>query len=119
MRVSYFLVTLLLPSVSRAEVMDKELTFAAVLGVVVAGFIGAFFAARHRPWLLAVILPIVGAFFAAQCADLLDPAVGPAIRAEAGTSYVVMSWSGLLFVVAGALIGFLMRRRFRTFARVQ
>jgi hypothetical protein len=118
-RFSHFLVAVLLPSASRSEVMDKEPSFAAVLGVIVVGFVAAFLASRYRPWLLAAVLPIVGAFFAAHYAELLDPAVGPAIRAEGGISYVVMSWSGLLFVVAGALIGLLVRRRFRTSARAQ
>jgi hypothetical protein len=116
-RASYLLTLLLLPAIARAEVMDKEPSLTVVLSVVIAGAIGAFFASRYRPWLLGVVLLIVGVFFAGQYAELLDPSVGPAIRREAGDFYVLMSWCGLFFVVAGALIGLLVRRRHRAPAK--
>jgi len=112
-RGSYLLTLLLLPTLARAEVMDKEPSLTFVLGVAVAGAVGAFFASRYRPWLLSVVLLVVGVFFAAQYAELLDPSVGPAIRREAGAFYVLMSWSGLFFVIAGAVIGLLVRGRHR------
>ena len=52
-------------------------------------------------------------YAAGQYAELLDPSVGPAIRREAGAFYVLMSWSGLFFVIAGAVIGLLVRRHHR------
>jgi hypothetical protein len=91
--------------------MDKEPSLTFVLGVVIAGAVGAFFASRYRPWLVGVVLLVVAVFLAGQYAELLDPAVGPAIRREAGAFYVLMSWSGLFFVIAGAVIGLLIRRR--------
>ena len=113
MRGSYLLILLLLPALARAEVMDKEPSLTVVLGVVIAGAVGAFFASRYRPWLLSVVLLAVGVFFAGLYAELLDPTVGPAICREAGTFYVLMSWFGLFFVIAGAVIGLLVRRRHR------
>jgi hypothetical protein len=91
--------------------MDKEPSLTWMLGVVVAGSLAAFIASRYRPRLLAFILVIVGAIFAGQYLELLDPSVGPAIRREAGEFYVLVSWSGLFFVVAGALIGLYVRHR--------
>jgi hypothetical protein len=113
-----YLLTLLLPlALGRAEVMDKEPSLTLVLGVVIAGAVGAFFASRYRPWLLGVVLLVVGVFFAGQYAELLDPAVGPAIRREAGILYVLMSWSGLF--IAGAVIGLLIRRRHQVLIKTQ
>jgi predicted membrane channel-forming protein YqfA (hemolysin III family) len=110
-RVSYLLTLVLVPAVARSEVMDKEWSFTAVVIFAIAGAIGAFLASRYRPWLLGAVLLVVGVFFAGQYAELLDPAVGPAIRREAGAFYVLMSWSGLLFVLAGAVIGLVLRQR--------
>jgi predicted membrane channel-forming protein YqfA (hemolysin III family) len=93
--------------------MDKEWSLTAVVVFVIVGAIGAFLASRYRPWLLGAVLLVVGVFFAGQYAELLDPSVGPAIRREAGAFYVLMSWSGLLFVLAGAVIGLVLRRRIR------
>jgi len=111
MRVPYLLTLLFLPVVARSEVMDKEWSLTAVVVFVIAGAICAFLASRYRPWLLGAVLLIIGVFFAGQYAELLDPAVGPAIRQEAGGFYVLMSWSGLFFVLAGAVIGIVLRRR--------
>ena len=111
MRTSYLFALALIPLVARSEVMDKEPSLVVVLAVVFAGAIGAFLASRYRPLLLAAVLAFVGTFFAGLYAELLDPAVGPAMRGEAGDFYTFMSWSGLFFVVAGGVIGFLARRR--------
>lgn len=97
--------------------MDKEPSLSVVLGVITAGAIGAFLASRYRPWIVGVVLLVVGVFFAGQYAELLDPSVGPAIRREAGAFYVLMSWSGLFFVIAGAVIGLLVRRRHRVLTK--
>ena len=113
MRGSYLLTLLLLPAVARSEVMDKEPSLFVVLGVITVSAIGAFLASMYRPWTVGVVLLVVGVFFAGQYAELLDPSVGPAIRREAGAFYVLMSWAGLFFVIAGAVIGLLVRRRHR------
>lgn len=105
MRASYLLTLLLRPAIARSEVMDKEPGLSVVLGIGAVGAIGAFLASRYRPWLVGVVLLVVGLSFAGQYAELLDPSVGPAIRNEAGAFYVLMSWSGLFFVIAGALLG--------------
>lgn len=93
--------------------MDNAPSLMMLLTVVFAGAVGAFLASRYRPLLLAVVLAFVGVFFAVLYAELLDPAIGPELRAEAGHVYVFLSWSGLFFVVAGGLIGLLLRRRHR------
>ena len=64
-------------------------------------------------------LVVAGVFFAGQYAELLDPSVGPAIRREAGAFYVLMSWSGLFFVLAGAVIGLVLRRRIHAPTKTQ
>ena len=85
------------------EVMDKEWP----LGFVLVGFFGvavlAFFVCRRWPFAVAVFLPVLILGSLRHGMELLDPYVGPEIRAEAGTSYVVLSCIAILssFVLLG------------------
>jgi len=111
MRHTLFLVTLLLPTWARAEVLDKEFSFSTLLVVAVVGAVVAFWVARRRPWLLVGLLPAVGIFFASHLSELLDPFVGPAMALEGGHAYVVASWASPLFVVAAVVAGYVLRVR--------
>ena len=110
--VSRLLVLLVLfPAIAHAEVMDKEFS---LLTVVLWGLLGTalvFFAARLKPWLLLLALPLVGSFFALQLTEIVDPHVGPAIAAEAGNLYIAVSWVAPALVLAGGCAGYLLRLR--------
>lgn len=108
---TYFLATLLLPTWARAEVLDKEFSLPMLLAMAVVAAIVAFQVARRLPWVLAGLVPIVGLFFGLHLSELLDPFVGPAMALEGGQTYVVVSWVSPLFVVAAAVIGFVLRVR--------
>lgn len=90
--------------------MDNAPSLAMLLAVVIVGTIAAFLTSRYRPLLLVVVLAFVSVFFAIQYAQLLDPVIGPEVRTEAGTFYIFVSWSGLVFVFAGGVVGVVVRR---------
>ena len=99
------------PAIGHAEVMDKEFS---LLTVVLWGLLGGLFvflAARLKPWLLLLFLPVVGAFFYLQLTELIDPYVGPAIASEAGHLYVFISWAAPVLVFIGGCVGFILRLR--------
>jgi hypothetical protein len=100
-----------LPALGHAEVMDKEFSlFTVVLWGLLGGLL-AFFAARLKPWLLLVVLPVVGSFFYLQLTELMDPYVGPAIATEAGRLYIFISWAAPVLVLVSGSAGFVWRRR--------
>lgn len=111
MRRTLFLATLLLPTSARAEVLDKEFSLPTVLIVAVVAAVVAFRVARGKPWALSGLVPIVGTFFWFHLSELLDPFVGPAMAREGGQTYAVVSWVSSLFVVAAAVIGYVLRVR--------
>ncbi|MDO8286008.1 MAG: hypothetical protein Q7T69_13445 [Rhodoferax sp.] len=111
MRHLLFLATFLLPTLARAEVLDKEFSLSTLLAVAVVGAIVAFLVARRQPWALAGLLPIIGMFFGMHLSELLDPFVGPAMALEGGKIYVIASWVSPLVVVAAAVVGYVLRAR--------
>lgn len=63
----------------RAEVMDREFSFVAVLlWGMIGGFL-VFLAARFKPLLLFILAPVIGLFFFGHLSELIDPYVGPAM----------------------------------------
>jgi len=100
-----------LPLLARAEVMDKEPSMASVLAMTaVAGLLG-FLAARFKPGLLLVLLPISGVLFAAQLLEVTSLDVGPAILREAGAWYVTAAWVGPFVQIFAVGAGYWLRRR--------
>ena len=93
------------------EIMDKEPTALDVW--LVAAVIGtaAFFATRWRWWagvpfmLAAAILGLGGVV------EINDPIMGPAIREEAGLSYIIQSYLAVVCALAAGPLGRLSRRR--------
>ena len=73
-------------------VMDKEWP----LSFVLAGFLGVgvigFLVCRKWPLAAALFFPLLSYGGLRQGLELADPYVGPAMRAEAGVSYVILSW---------------------------
>lgn len=105
------LLTVLVPAIAHAEVLDKELSFPVVVGSLLLGAAASFGAARHKPWLLLLVLPPVVLFFAAQLLELTDPHIARALQAEAGMAYVIVWWCALPAVAIAAFLGFRARIR--------
>lgn len=91
--------------------MDKEFSLFTVILWGVLGALLAFLAARLKPWLLLVLLPVVGSFFYLQLTELMDPYVGPAIASEAGRLYIFISWAAPVLVFVSGSAGFVWRHR--------
>jgi hypothetical protein len=94
-----------------AEVMDKESSLLSVCLWALLPLPIAFLAARHRPWLLLLVLPMPLLFFVIQMMELLDASVGKAMLAEAGSFYVAASWSAPFSLVGATLLGLWQRAR--------
>ena len=96
------------------EVMDKEWPLWLVLvGFLGVGLIGMLLC---RKWPLAAILFLSLVVFCGtgQMLEVNDPYVGEAIRGEAGTRYIVLSYfafgSSVILIVVGTLHGWRVRK---------
>jgi hypothetical protein len=108
------------PAVVRAEVMDKEAGFSDLVLLGVLGIVGAYLAARYRPWFLVALFFYPGLFFVAHLMELLDPSVGPAMRTELGSLYWLysaLSWFAPAISLGSGLLGYLVRRRVQVVAQ--
>ncbi|OHE61745.1 MAG: hypothetical protein A2X71_05535 [Thiobacillus sp. GWE1_62_9] len=99
------------PVLGHAEVMDKEFSLVAILLWGLIGALLVFFAARLKPLLLFILVPVIGLFFFGHLSELVDPYVGPAMAAEAGQIYVFISWAAPAVVLVSGVIGFAFRCR--------
>jgi len=82
-----------------AEVMDKEPTVAANWMTALAGGGAAVIAWRWRWWLGAAVSAFALALVYTMYLEITDPSVGPAIRQEAGQSYITQYyWSAAVAV---------------------
>lgn len=96
------------------EVMDKEWP----LWLVLAGFLGlgviGMLVSRKWPVFSILALLLIGFGGIRQIGELSDTHVGPAIRAEAGLSYVILSYfvvvCGIVLVVLGTIQGWKRRK---------
>jgi len=96
------------------EVMDKEVTVPEAW--ILAGLCAAagVLLSRWKPWLVAVPLLVLVVAAWSIASELLDPFVGPAIRAEAGSGYpfrVFLPVCLAAFGLGGILLGKLRRRK--------
>jgi hypothetical protein len=101
-----------------AEVMDKERTVASNWTWAVVGGALAVLAWRWRWWLGAIVSTLALAAVFVTYQDIVDPFVGPAIRAEAGQGYIThYYWSAAMgcglhaFAAYNGLKGHPFRRR--------
>jgi hypothetical protein len=61
--------------------------------------------------MLAAAIPVLIGFFALHLMELTDSQVAKAIYAEAGTTYIVVSWAGPLVICAALIAGLVLRSR--------
>lgn len=87
------------PAVAHAEVMDKEPSVSQIWAWALLGGAALALTWRIRAWLGAVVTALVALFFRDLWSEITDPAVGPAIRAEAGDGYVTSATLATLIVV--------------------
>jgi hypothetical protein len=83
-----FVLVIVTPTVAWAEVMDKEPAPAEVWAWAICGGAAAGVAWNVRAWLGAMATAVLARFFVGIWSELADPFVGPAIRAETGTTYL-------------------------------
>jgi len=99
-----------------AEVMDKELSRIGLLAVTVIGGVIGFVLCRVKPLLILLVAPLTAAVPFFQVMETYDRVVGPAIRREAGISYVIEAHFAVALVLIANVVGFAMgqhRRRSR------
>lgn len=111
MRALSVILLAMFPVLGHTEVMDKEFSLVSVLLWGLIGSLLVFLAARLKPLLLFVLLPVIGLFFYSHLSELMDPYVGPAMAAEAGQLYFFISWAAPAMVLVGGGAGFAFRRR--------
>lgn len=103
------------PALAWAEVMDKEPAAAEIWAWAICGGAAAGVAWNVRVWLGALATAALARFFITLWSELADPFVGPAIRAEAGTTYVTTvscaTAVATALVVGGAFRAFVRARR--------
>lgn len=105
------LLFLLSPLICHAEIMDKELSLFSIALIMLLGCIAAYFSARYKPWLLAIVLSVFGILAFGLLSEITDPFVGPAVAKEVGTLYILLSWANPLLIIILASYGLFMRRR--------
>ncbi len=101
----------LFPEIAHAEVMDKEFSLVIMSVWGVLNVLLVYLAARNKPWLLFVLLPITGLFFVGHLTEVIGPSIGSAIAEEAGDLYIYISWVTPVLVVAGGCFGLILRYR--------
>jgi len=103
-----------LPTAILLEVMDKEWPIWLVLVVFIGLGLAGMLVCRKKPSLAVLFLTLVLWGGIRQLMELNDPYVGPAMRNEAGTAYVVLSYIsigvGILLPLIGAWHGHVSRK---------
>lgn len=90
---------------AHAEVMDKE---PALIENILWGLVSSvlcLFAARFKPWLLLVVVPLPALYFLNLVSEIRDPFVGPAILKEAGEFYIYSGYGLGILILASILVG--------------
>ncbi len=103
-----------MPLFSVAEVMDKEPT---ILVVWVSAFLIALLgvaAAALRWWAGLIFTAVAVMLSIAILLEIHDPYVGPAIRREAGSGYVVQVYAAATAIVSPLLAAIVSKRRSMT-----
>ena len=100
-----------LPAALLLEVMDKEPGAAALgLQALLLGTAG-YFAGRYRPRWLALVVGLARFALWSWVSELRDPFVGPAMRREAGPTYIGVGYASFAAIVFASLAGWYRGRR--------
>jgi hypothetical protein len=100
-------------SPAAAEVMDKEPSLQGLWLWAVAGSLVGYAACRLRGWLLPLVLPVAAFLPLVAVLESHDRYVGPAMRHEAGQTYVVQAHVLLVLILTSHLAGLAARLRAR------
>ena len=100
-----FVLVSVTPTVAWAEVTDKEPGAAEIWAWAVGGGVAAGLAWNVRAWLGALATAALARFFITLWSEVTDPFVGPAIRAETGTTYATTVTRATLAATALVLFG--------------
>lgn len=101
------LVILLLfaPLPALAEVLDKEFSIGTLAALAFGGSFITFAVATRKRKLLIVVLPVLALTYASHFLELTDQHVGPAMQAEGGLAYVILSWLGPALCLLALILG--------------
>ena len=88
-----------------AEVMDKEPSLQGLWLWAVAASLAGYAACRLRGWLLPLVLPVASFLPLVAVFESHDRYVGPAMRHEAGQTYVVQAHVLLVLILTSHLVG--------------
>jgi hypothetical protein len=112
-----FVLLIVTPTAAWAEVMDKEPAPVEIWAWAICGGAAAGVAWNVRAWLGALATAALARFFITLWSELSDPFVGPAIRAETGTTYLTTvacaTAVATALVLGGAFRAFRRARRVR------
>jgi hypothetical protein len=104
-RLTFLVLLLVTFGTAHAEVMDKEPSLLQNVLWGVASSALCFLAARFKPWLLLLVVPVPAFYFLALFSELRDPFVGPDILKEAGTVYVYSGYGLGVLVLVSIFVG--------------
>jgi hypothetical protein len=86
---------------AHAEVMDKEPSLMQNIAWGLVSSALSLFAARFKPWLLLLVVPLPAIYFLDLIREIRDPFVGPAMLREAGPIYIYSGYGlGVVLLVS-------------------
>ncbi len=91
--------------------MDKEPVFLENFSWSLIGGVLWYLAARYKPWLLVVLVPMPALHFISLIGEIRSSHGGPKIFIEAGPLYVYSIYGLFIYLVVCSLLGLLLRRK--------
>ena len=89
---------------AHAEVMDKEPSLMQNMALGLVSTVLCLLAARFKPWLLLLVVPLPALYFWYLVGEIRDPFVGTAMFNEAGAIYIYSAY-GLGLLVFASIVG--------------
>ena len=105
------LTVLVYPATVFAEVSDKEPSTDLFWKIGLAAAVICFIGARTKPWLGIVCLLPVAIWFGSLFLELHSPDVGPHLRLEQGSAYLLQTYAAFGLPFCGSLAGYIRYRK--------